>query len=630
MSAPISLNLSRHPDYGPGFEFHSDGEPVCDDPGYIDGCKDEKSLQALCCELWYRALEARRPKIDRMLLQERYYRGLHYKEAWANRELEITNFAFWAVETVWPILTAMMPRPEVMPETPMHDLKAERIGEFANWWQRRGRVQRARHRGTRTKCKFGEAVYLITVDYNTGMPYVIDWLPTDYYDDGACRLPEDSEFHILAAPIATRRLQAMFPDKADQIVPDNFTSPIYEATHRPLAEMYAGDWIAGSVNSPRATNPEAHAPYLSTPQPTGSTSYVFAPYSGTQHSGFYTTFLVQLVIRDYRMVDAVYPGRLIGPAPSYDPYGSRPETPHTFRRKVPASPSGWTVIQFTSSGVLLDHSHLDPCFGGLNFVRDFDYEQDTTNEGIGEIEQLISIMRAYNDTSNDLNRALDFISTPVLKSSKGSGIKFDAAGVRPGDVLEPSRGSDVTWLEYRGPGAEHFNRQVQRQQDIQMVSGIHKAEAGEKPAGVEAGVALRELRDAARTRISGKEPGALEAWWSVLTKGMRVASKKLNRSIMFKATSGQMMTMDADDLLGEYSIVPAQGSFSVESKRDMEDKVLALSDRGLLPPPEVLRRLDYPGWQQLAIQMAQAAAAAPPPTNGKPNGKPEPSPAGVP
>lgn len=626
MNAPISVDLSTHSDYGSGYEFHADGPPVCDEPGFIDGCKNEKELQALTGELWRRALEARRPKIDRMLLQERYYRGLHYQEPWANRELEITNLAFWAVETVWPILTSMMPRPEVMPETPMHDLKAERIQEFADWWQRRGRVQRARRRGTRTKLKFGEAVYLITIDYNTGMPYVIDWLPTDYYDDGSSRMPEESEYHILAAPIATRRLQAMFPHLVSKIVPDNFTSPIYEATHRPLSQMYAGSWISGAINAPSATNPESHAPYLSTPQPTGSSAYVFAPYSGTQHSGFYTTFLLQLIIRDYRMVEAVYPGRLVGPAPSYDPRGMRPQTPHTFRRKVPASPSGWTVVQFTSSGVLLDHSHLDPCFGGLNFVRDFDYEQDTTSEGIGEIENIISMNRAYNDTANDLNRALDFISTPVLVATKGSGIKFDAAGVRPGDVLEPSRGSTLSWLDYRGPGAEHFNRQAQRMSDIQMVTGIHKAEAGEKPAGVEAGVALRELRDAARTRISGKEPGALEAWWSILTKGVRVASKKLNRSIMFKATSGKMMTVDADDLLGEYGIVPAQGSYSVESRTDMEDKILALSDRGLLPPVEVLKRLDIPGWQRL---VAQLMSQAPPPGSEEESGGKKPAPAGV-
>lgn len=620
MNAPIHVDLTQHRDFGPGYEFVSEGPPECDDPGFIDGCKDEKELVGLTQQLWQQALEARRPKIDRMILQEKYYRGLHFREPWANRELEITNFAFWAVETVWPIMTVMQPKPEIQPRTPMHEEKANRINEFADWWQRQGRCERARRRGTRTKLKFGEVVYLLTIDYNTGMPYVIDWLPTDYYDDGSSRMPEDSEFHVLAAPIATRRLQAMFPDQAARITADNFTSPIYEGAVRPMAEMYAGDWIAGSVSGPRATNPESHAPYLSSPQPSGSTNYVFSPYSGVQHSGFYTTFLLQFLMRDYRMVDAVYPGRLIGPAPSYG--GERPVTPHTYRHKVPASPSGWCAIQLTSTGVLLDHSYVDPCYGGLPIVRDFDYEQDTTSEGIGEIEPLISLNRAYNDTSNDLNRALDFISTPVLKATKGSGIKFDAAGVRPGDVLEPARGSDISWLEYSGPGAEHFNRQQTRQADIQMVSGIHKAEAGERPAGIEAGVAIRELRDAARTRVSGKEPGALDAWSSIVRKGLHICAKKLNRAVMFKATNGEMMSIEPDDLLGEYDLSWAQGSFSVASRQDLEEKILALSDRGLMPPPEVLRRMGVPGWQRVVAQIMQMSQMGGDPT-GEGNGSGE-------
>ena len=598
-----------------GRQFSSDGEPTYPTGlPHLDDLGSEREVVSFCHDLWERTLRARLPELERLRMCELAYSGFHYRLPEHNRTLEVTNHCRAAVEALVPALIENRPRPEFMGRRSMDDALATRIQETADWWQDIAGADQTRRLAARAKAKCGYALIMLSTDYETGIPFPTYWSPANWYPDGSASHLRDCEFHFLAAPIQTRRLKMMFPDKADVIRPDNFVSPEWESTVLPRIENYVG--IGARRSTAYGTSviaPDATFPY-NQGSASGSSAFVFAPYTDATHTGTDTTLFVQLLIRDYGSRPAVFPGNYQVPA-----NGDLPETsiPGFEEARVPCCPSGWRILQLTGYGDLLRQTPLDECYLGLPFVIDYLIEHEGRIEGVGLIDDIWPMNRSYNERKNLLNRALRLEAAPVLKASKGHGIRFDQSGISAGDVLEPTRGSDVSWLDYAGPSQHQFAHLEVERRDIQLVGGIPEILYGQRPTGVEAAAAFRELGSRADVRTRGMMLPALDAWALLTVKALHIMSKKMKVPLLFKATGGDTISVSGDDLAALFKVKWGEGSGTVENRRDMEEKYLGLYDRGLMTPDLVLKALHIPDWENVARRIAmlsllkEQAAAGP-------------------
>ena len=562
---------------------------------------------------WSRALDARQPEIERMHMFERIYRGWHYLSPEDNRRLEITNHPFKVVETLHAILSEYRPRIEIVPRrqgmTPDH---VSKLNDFATYIQDVGNVDRAFRQNLRTKLKYGMCCYVIGVDPDSGLPFALPWSPYDvYFDPSANSLP-NCEYIFLAGPVPTRRLQAMFPQAADRIKADNYTSPGYDVFVHPYLEIYGTGRYGRSMTGPRITNEDSHVP--SNPMPSGGTEYVFrSSGQDMRHNGSDTTFFVQMLVRDDTRWVRHWEGTYIEQGPV-----GEIQYPGTYRESdVPCCESGWRCIQLTGMGEMIDASPLDPAFGGLNLVLGFDPEDEGRIGGEGVIGQIWPITRAYNERKNVLNAALRLEGVPVLKVTKGSGINWNQSGVMAGDVLEHNRGSEIAWLEYSGPGQFQFEHLSTEKQDIADIMGVHNSLVGDREIGSETGVAMRTLAEAAQVRIRGKNPVLMDERYQLVKKMMAIAGRKMSRSLMFYATGGEPLTITPEEVQDEWDVRPTEGTGTAQSKKDLADLSIQLYSMKAISTQTLLKNTGFPDPEeetQRVVQeqmlMAQGAALA--------------------
>ena len=189
--------------------------------------------------------------------------------------------------------------------------------------------------------------------------------------------------------------------------------------------------------------------------------------------------------------------------------------------------------------------------------------------------------------------------------------------IEPGDVLEPVKGTDVAWLQYRGPGQQQFEHLLREQSDIDTVSGRSDVAQGQRPGNIESASAIRALQSAANIRVEGKMPGAHDAWCLVVRKAPRVIAKKARGPLQFVGSGGRPIRITPAELDMEYEIRKAEGSGQSTAKRDREGLAVQLYQLGLLTPDVVLEAIQWPNWQETAqkvmawqLQQKQIEAAA--------------------
>ena len=592
----------------PEGRFVADGEATLPDSiPHVNGYEHEEQVLAFSSHLWNMALRGRAPVTARMKRNEFWYMGYHYRSPQANQENEVTNLCYTAVETAVPILTKARPRPRIMSRRAgMGAAQAERLQSVASWFQDELRTDRTFRKNTRVKCKYGHAIHLITCDNETGMPYLIDWSPFDFYWDPGARNMQSAEFFVLAAPIATRRLKSMFPERAAKIIPDNFTSPSYDAIVRAASDYQSGindvrhDGAGASAYGVSGSSYEGFD-YGSTTS-NGSSHYVSSP-DGAKHEGTDTTFLIQIFLRDYSKQWAYYRGTVW----KTDEFGNPASLPNqVVKVPVAACPSGWRVIQVTPNGVL-DEAPLDTAYMGLPFVIEYDIEHEGRIDGIGEIDPVWSINAGVNERKALLNNSLRFAGAPVLVASKGSGITFNDSGVQAGDVLEPRAGSEISWLKPPTLEPEQFAMLDGERRDFQMVGGVSDALMGQRPTGIEAGTAIRDLYSAGSSRVEGKNPGALEARSLCLRKLMHFAAHKLKEPFVVQGSGGDPLVIAPEELRDQYDVTWVEGSGMEAAKRERKDEALQLFSMQLLPPGEVLKAFDWPDYERIGMEMQQFA-----------------------
>jgi hypothetical protein len=566
-----------------------------------DHTTDEKSIMRFLGSMWVKSREAKKLDHQRLARIERLYRGQHYRDAQANDRLIVTNYCYSNVETVAGVMNKARAMPRVEPTQPMDAQRVKAIRETAHWWQTRQRAWMTRSLGNRVKTKYGYTILLLTIDPKTGMPFVSNWSPWDFYWDASARDIPGCEYFIFGAPIPTARLRQMFPDQAAKIVPDNYTSPGWEVTRKIDEVLHQTQWIR-NYNVPSITNEASTPPFRSNPQPTGG-SQLSPETASSGLRGSDTTFFWQFVVHDSTQQTWRTPGQVYFQSPIEDDPDAL-SYPDWFVHQQPACPSGWRSYFAVPNG-LLAQAPIDECFGGLPFVIDYYVRHEGKIEGIGEVEQIASLNRSINEGKNMLRRSLRIACSPVLRSDKGSGINYSRRTVDAGDVLEPNKGATIEWLEYSGPGSQQFEQLAAERHDMEIVSGVHEALQGIRPEGIETGIALSELQGAAATRIQSKMPEANNAWAELTLKALKIMRAKLIAPIAFRATDGTWMNVGRDDLAGEYTFSFPADENDLDALEKIKNDALTLYQLGIIDRQEVLQRIEYPDWPNVVQRMMQ-------------------------
>jgi hypothetical protein len=591
--------------------FVSDTEKFVAEEAFLDGptppigLDTDEKVRGFVSALWDAAVEGMRPEQDRMKRCSLYYDGFHYENPRDNIELEITNYPFSIVETVWPQLVESKPRPEVQAGYGVSTGLADRLNKYFTWMMNTNGFDRAYRNSMRELLKLGWSSSLVTFDPKTGIAYPKCWNNWNLYWDPNASHEEDALYFCLAGPVPTFMLKQQFPDKASQIKPDNWVSPSYDVLVKPWQEMFSG---FGASSAPKMSG---HASYDTgfTPLRNTSDSVVGGSTTLTQPGqtvktlGAATTFLIQVIFRDVTPMPVVYRGKRYVKTP----YGEISH-PHYIQRNELVCKSGWRVAQVTASGTVLNVAPLDKCFGGLPFVMHRDYEQAFRMWSFGEIDQIISKTRSLNYRSQLVTLALEFAANPVILADAENAASIEGGTVSAGSVVKKKRGSEIRWMEPPQIGPEFFSFYQKQTQDIDVISGIHDVQQGQRPVGIQTGVAIQSLQSAANQRIRGKSGGIFDSYALLLHKLAVSNAMKANRRIQFRATDGKDITIDPEEILSEYHIKFVEGSGVQQTRETMKATAERLFQLGAIDEMELLKAEEWPGFVEVAQRMAQRNA----------------------
>lgn len=577
----MPASVTQLPD---GSRFVASERHVPETPPFGAFGEDEDRLIEWAAEKWNLLFQLKRGETERLKTCESFYAGRHYFDAWDSRHNPVTNYCFSSVETVWPILTEVRPRPEPVPRRWMDADRIKRIANFATYKMDTSGFDRIFRICVRDLLKFGWCCPMIGWNSNgTSAPRYLS--PFDFYPDGSAE-EADLECFAIARPVSVRRLRALFPKVADKIQPDNIASPSYEVMVQPYLEE-AG--FGGRIHMPQIMGTMPSTIMEGAAAATTSGHYVVD--TGSFQTFGQTAFLVQLFVRDYTTMGVRYVGDR-----KIDHETGELSVPHSMTKQEPCCPSGWRMIPFLANGVLLDKPRpVDPSLSGIPLVIGRDYEQGGRFYARGELDDIIPIQRDINRSDVLIARALELQADPPVKVSNDARISVDKSSVDGGELIRIARGAIMEYLQPNGVSEAHFERRALRRQDIQIVGGTPDALQGQRPVGVEAASAIRQLTDSAATRARAKGQGMLEWAALLLQKMMRADAMKSRETIYYKGQDGRDMWMNPSDLTPEdWDIRWARQSGSAQGEQDRKDLNMELLQLGVIDPEQVLSDLDYP------------------------------------
>jgi hypothetical protein len=484
--------------------------------------------------------------------------------------------------------------------------KINRLRDFAVYKMDSTGFDRLLRIAIRDLLKYGWCCPMIGWDaQGRSMPRYLS--PFDFYPDQASDESE-LECFAIARPVSVRRLRALFPDVADKITPDNIASPSYQVLVQPYLEA-AG--MLGGLSGPQFIGSVMPSAIIEG-DPAATTSGEYGIDTGSFSVFGQSAFLIQLFVRDYTTMSVKYVGdRFID-----HPAGTL-QIPHSMTREEPCCPSGWRMVPMTASGVLLaPPMPVDPCLGGIPLVIGRDYEQGGRFFAKGELDDVIPIQRDINRSDAMIARALELQANPPVITSNDSKLQVDKSSVEGGEVLRIARGATLAYMQPQGLAESHFERRAGRRQDIQIVSGTPDSLQGQRPIGVEAASAIRQLTESGASRARAKGAGMLEFMALLLQKMIHADIKKSRELIYYKSSDGSNMWLNPEDYdVEDFEVRWAQQSGDAQGEQDRIDLDKELLQLGVIDPQQLLDDLDYPNraqiLQRIAIrQMQQSQMAA--------------------
>ena len=392
----------------------------------------------------------------------------------------IYNMCFEVIQTILPILTDLLPKPEVKPKPAKIEglnlnammAQAQKIEDgIAHQWDEAGGNENW-PMWLLTSLIYGQTP-VRALPEKTGAYMDIDSVDNFafFLDGGGATSIKTSEWIITAVPIYISELIRIYGEKARGIKPtgslENFRQfHLFPEQHR---ESGTG---GGSV----------------TTDTSGAATVV--DLDRRANPGI-NKALGQVLLFDF------WSRHMISGKPIEDEFVVSPvETYHH--------------VTYAGDRVLVDKMSKNP-IGRPPFAMIVNNPQDKSPWGMGESEQIETLNVAADVL---LSEAVDaaviggnppLTATSDLKGENPNGIKLG-----PRDTIwRPTRSSEVKWMETKQVSPALVGMPSMISEMVNTVSGVHDATAGRKPGGVTAASAIAKLQDAAAGRIRFKEKSSL-------------------------------------------------------------------------------------------------------------------------
>jgi len=380
----------------------------------------------------------------------------------AFRASPVSNYIWSVIQTIVPIATDGKPSPGVMPENPDDVVFAEFLRKAIQWyWQDAGCDQEITT-SMYDACIYGTGILRVGFDpeLRQGLgDIVLEAVDPMYcFPDPDATSIENARYFIYAVPTPVSEVKRKFGERAKVVGGDFFfdleafdtryasqdvilTSPVDKRT-----SYTKNDYLRGADNEERV-------------------------------------LWLECWLNDQTTEEVEIEDEETG------------ETKKELRKKYPNG-RVLTVVGNT----LLQDAHNPFADGMIPFATYSDYVMPREFWGQGEVEQL-------RQMQEDLNRMDAIIYEGSALMSNGIWL-VQSGSVKDVDNLTNQQGLIVEYTgqrpeRERGPGVpEHlFKYRDQKVRDINIVSGINDVSRGVRPEGIEAGVAIEQLKESDRTRI---------------------------------------------------------------------------------------------------------------------------------
>lgn len=316
-------------------------------------------------------------------------------------------------------------------------------------------------------------------------------------------------------------------------------------------------------------------------------------------------------------------------------------------------PKGRKVV--ISNGILLEDRENPYDDGKFPYAKNVNYILPREFWGESELKQLKGPQMIFNKMVSFALDVLTLMGNPVWIVDTASGVDTDNIYNRPGEIIEKEPGSEVRREE--GTQLQPYVLQLIDRMKVWFdeLSGANDVTRGVKPAGVQAGIAITALQEAAQTRLRLKSRNLddflqdlgqmyisrvfqfYSAPRIIRLTNMDSANQYFRFSINQDEETGEkvatvqdisvMPDLDNEEapaqviesperkfaVRGKFDVKVSTGSLLPFSKAEKESKLLNLYDRGIIDKEEVLKGIDFPNWEailQRVQQQEQAAAQA--------------------
>lgn len=283
-----------------------------------------------------------------------------------------------------------------------------------------------------------------------------------------------------------------------------------------------------------------------------------------------------------------------------------------------------------------------------------DYQMPWTIWASGEIGLVENLQYEINRRRGMILDILRYCASPLLVYDPGAGADIENLEVEPGKAIPAEGGPQaVSWMVPQVDLGGLFKVNETDKSDMNNILGNVDMIQGAHPPGVDAGIALEQLADAANARLRPKirlMEAALRRAGKILIhyiqknytaeRVFRIVGQDANQ--FFAINKPASMEPGGVDANGQPQMQPVYDQSSNHIPQDAEfdvrigagstlpvsksakfQQAITLFDRGCLPPSELLRAAGWDKWQQITQQMQQQQAAQQaPPQGGGPGGPP--------
>lgn len=385
----------------------------------------------------------------------KWYHGKHWSNRLASHRAKVVyNKIYSTVESMFPILTDGTPRIVAKPLTKEAVQYIPSVNSFIDtlWWQLS--VNRELDWWCKDGLLVGDGWFKTGYDFeakrvNVGCidPFIL------FRDPDATRL-DDAEFMVFIKPVNVDLLRYRYPDqkaniKPDESIPDHFKNKRSDFT---------GDSVKIQAPIDRAAIYESKD----------------SPDSPTQPN---QTLLIECWKKDYTMEGGKlkYPGgRVITMA------GRKTllkDIPHPYPYLVQKMNHIYPLVRFSST--IIPHEFYQG----------------------SEVKQLIPLQQDINKRKSQITEILSLMGNPQWIKDFESKVIDDNLTNKPGLIIGKKKGTELRREQGQSPPVGTFEDLDRSSSQMDDVSGIHDLSKGRREPGVNSGIAIERIQEAAQTRL---------------------------------------------------------------------------------------------------------------------------------